>query len=192
VGTVFCAAAIRRLKNTLGLVRAFEVVQQTCSSARLRLAGADSEPDYAREVRAFTSNAGISDKVSFLGPLGAAQVQEELAQASVFALVSLQENAPMGIAEAMAAGAPVVTSDRCGMPYMVRSGETGLLVEPANTEAVSRALLKLLNDDVVRHEMGRKARQVALERFHPDRVAERTMAVYRRAIQDFQGRCPAN
>jgi glycosyltransferase involved in cell wall biosynthesis len=99
--------------------------------------------------------------VALLGKISAADVREELAKASVFALVSLEEGAPMGIAEAMAVGVPVVTSNRCGMPYMVRDGETGFLVNPENPDDVASSLSSLIKTDALRRRMGQKARVVA-------------------------------
>jgi glycosyltransferase involved in cell wall biosynthesis len=109
-----------------------------------------------------------------------------MSRAAVFTLVSLEENSPMAIEEAMAAGVPVVTSNRCGMPYMVRNGESGFLVDPNNPDDIARRLGKLLKDDELRRSMGAKGREIALDRFHPSKVAARTREVYLRAINDFQ------
>jgi glycosyltransferase involved in cell wall biosynthesis len=94
----------------------------------------------------------------------------------------------MGIAEAMAAGVPVVASDRCGMPYMVREGETGFLVNPLDAGEVADRLALLLADDARRRGMGDAARAEARRRFHPDVVARRTRDVYWRAALAPAGR----
>jgi glycosyltransferase involved in cell wall biosynthesis len=180
---VFCAALIENRKNTLGLIEAFARVVAKGVDARLRLAGSVSEPAYGRRVEQHIRDLGLQDKVDLLGSIPSAVVREELAKASVFALVSFEENSPMGIEEAMAAGVPVVTSNRCGMPYMVRDGETGFLVQPDDPEEVAERLAELLASEPRRRDLGAKARQVAQERFHPDAVASRTLDVYRHAIR---------
>ena len=180
-GTVFCAGLIERRKNTLALVEALARLRARGLPARLRLAGSAREPDYAEQVSARISAAGLDAHVDLLGPLPRAAVCDELARASVFALVSLEENAPMGIAEAMAAGVPVVASDRCGMPYMVREGETGFLVNPLDVGELAERLASLLGDDARRRAMSEAARVDARRRFHPQVVALRTRDVYRRA-----------
>jgi glycosyltransferase involved in cell wall biosynthesis len=109
-----------------------------------------------------------------------------MAHAAVFTLVSLEENSPMGIEEAMAAGMPVVTSNRCGMPYMVRDGESGFLVDPNNPDDIANRLGQLLKDDELRRSMGAKGREIALDRFHPAKVAARTLEVYMRSVRDFE------
>jgi glycosyltransferase involved in cell wall biosynthesis len=118
------------------------------------------------------------------------QVKNELAQASAFAMVSLEENAPLGIEEAMAAGVPVVASNRCGMPYLVGHGETGFLVDPFDPEDIAGRLRQLLSDRDLRESMSARSRQFALKRFHPHRVAIRTREVYREAFESKYAQCP--
>jgi glycosyltransferase involved in cell wall biosynthesis len=180
---IFCAALIESRKNTLGLVEAFGRVVAKGARARLRLAGSVSEPGYGRRVEQRIRELHLEDKVDLLGSIPSAVVRKELQAASVFALVSFEENSPMGIEEAMAAGVPVVTSNRCGMPYMVRDGETGFLVDPDDPEEVAERLAELLGSETQRHRMGARARQIAEERFHPDAVASRTREVYRLAVR---------
>ncbi|MGA2748449.1 MAG: glycosyltransferase family 4 protein [Verrucomicrobiota bacterium] len=180
-GTVFCAAAICERKNTLGLLRAYEILSRKRPGARLRWAGPVGDPACENSARRFIETQHLTDKAALLGPISSEQVRAELAQASVFALVSFEEGAPMGIAEAMAAAVPVVASNRCGMPYMVRDGETGFLVDPNDPADIAGRIEQILGDDALRARMGRRSAQTALELFHPDRVADRTYAVYRQA-----------
>lgn len=179
---VFSAAVVCRRKNTLALIDAFAQVLRTCPGARLRLAGPVTEPSYGALVDARISELRLSASVERLGSIDAGAVRRELSAASVFGLVSLEENAPLGIEEAMAAGVPVIASNRCGMPYMVRHGETGYLVDPGNVNDIARRLRQLLEDAEARRVMGEAARSIARERFHPAAVARRTRDVYLEAV----------
>jgi glycosyltransferase involved in cell wall biosynthesis len=182
VPTVFSAAVISRRKNTLGLVAAVRLLHEQGVRLHLRLAGATVEPHYRDAVDAAIAAGRLHDVVTVLGPLTTAAVRDELGAADVFALVSREENAPLSIEEAMAAGVPVVTSNRCGMPFMVQDGTTGWLVDPENPTAIADRLARVLavRDDARR--MGERGREVARERFHPARVAARTVEVYRAAV----------
>ena len=181
-GRIFCAALVEPRKNTLGLVEAFARLTSRGLDARLRLAGSVGDAPYARRVEDRIAALGLKERVDILGPVRSPRVREELAEAKVFALVSLEENSPMGIEEAMAAGVPVITSDRCGMPYMVRDAETGFLVDPRDSAEIADRLGELLANEDLRRRLGQKGREVALERYHPDAVAARTAEVYRRAV----------
>jgi glycosyltransferase involved in cell wall biosynthesis len=180
-GRIFSAAVICRRKNPQALVDAVAQLGPGIG-VKLRLAGPVGEADYGDHLRASIENRNLEQKVELLGNLSGPAVRDELAKAAVFALTSFEEGAPMGIAEAMAAGIPILTSNRCGMPYMVRHGETGFLVDPNNTRDIAKALERLLADPELRQRMGEMARIRALDGFHPDRVAARTMAVYEMAI----------
>lgn len=182
-GTVFSAAAICRRKNTLALIEAFGRLVRAGIATTLRLAGPVTEASYGERVRDRIRAHGLEDRVVVLGQISSTRVGDELTTASAFALVSLEENSPMGIEEAMAAGVPVVTSNRCGMPYMVRDGETGFLVDPNDPSEVAGRLSELLADDTRRAAMGTRARDLARDRFHPEQVAYRTRDVYRQAAR---------
>ncbi|HUU17727.1 MAG TPA: glycosyltransferase family 4 protein [Sedimentisphaerales bacterium] len=185
-GTIFSAANVTPLKNTLALVNAVVELAANGLDIELRLAGSIDNEGYVQQVRGQIREKGLEKQVTLLGRLNTERIREELSAASVFALTSLQENSPMAIEEAMAAGMPVVTSNQCGMPYMVRDGESGFLVDPNNPDDIARRLGQLLKNDDLRRSMGAKGREIALDRFHPAKVAARTREVYLRAIQDFQ------
>ncbi len=182
-GTLFCAALICPRKNTVGLVEAFGRLVADGADARLRLAGRPIDEAYQRRALARAEELGVKDRIDWLGGIPAAQVREELAAASAFVLPSFEEGSPMGIEEAMAAGVPVVTSNRCGMPYMVRHGESGYLIDPHSPREIARRLGELLRDDALRQRMGATGRRIAEDRFHPDRVARLTLDVYHEAVR---------
>ena len=173
-------------KNTLKLLEAFSFFLFAGIDAELRLAGKVRYPHYGRQLQERIDSLGLRERVVLLGEIDSRQVAEELATASIFALVSLEENSPMGIEEAMAVGVPVVTSNRCGMPYMVRDGESGFLVDPHRSSDIAWRLGQLLNDDLLRLRMGTKARQIAEDRFYPSSIAERTRGVYLQALSQQQ------
>ena len=182
-GVIFSAAVISRRKNTLNLVEGFAEMLNRGVAGELRLAGAIWEESYGERVRKRISALGLEKKVVLLGSIPMDRIREELSQASVFALVSLEENSPMGIEEAMAAGVPVLTSNRCGMPYMVRHGESGFLVDPNDPKDIAYRLENILVDDVLREAMGKRSIAIAADRFHPQVVARRTREVYLEAVR---------
>ena len=177
-GVIFSAAAICPRKNTLALVHALKELTNSGVDASLRLAGPITDAGYGERVQRTIADFNLTERVALLGQIGTTQIMRELAAASVFALLSLEENSPMGIEEAMAVGVPVLTSNRCGMPYMVRHAETGYLVDPHDVRDIARRLATLLGNPHLRQSMGARARTVAQDRFHPRNVAERTRMVY--------------
>lgn len=181
-GTIFSAAVVTPRKNPLALIEAVAQLAGEGIDIELRLAGSLQDEGYVRQVRDRIRATNLEDRVSLLGKLNSEKIRGELSAASAFALVSLEENSPMGIEEAMAAGVSVVTSNRCGMPYMVRDGESGYLVNPHAPSDIAARLRQLLTNDQLRQSMGAKGREIALDRFHPAKVAARTREVYLQAV----------
>jgi len=180
--TIFSAAAICPRKNPMALVEAIAIMKSRGCNAQLRLAGTVSNDTYGFSLHNLIKKHRLEDSVCLLGRLNSHQIQKELAGASVFSLVSLEENSPMGIEEAMAAGIPVVTSNRCGMPYMVRHSDSGFLIDPYDHGEIANRLQLLLENKPLRLEMGQHSRAIAMDRFHPYKVSKRTYDVYREII----------
>ena len=182
-GRVFFAGWISNRKNPIVLIRAFAQVVRAGVDATLHLAGEANDPAYAQQLHTAIAELGLDERVRLLGRIDHGEIRRELSEAAVFALPARQENAPMAISEALAAGVPVVSSNVCGMPFMVQDGETGFLVGPDDVDGLTGHLKRLLTDDDLRRRMGVAARSAARERWHPDSVARKTRAVYEELIR---------
>jgi glycosyltransferase involved in cell wall biosynthesis len=92
---------------------------------------------------------------------------------------------PFGIvaAEALAAGRPVVASAIGGIPEIVRDGGEGLLVEPGDAAALTRALARIVHDETLRERLACSARIMA-DRLMPEALLPRIEAAYGRAISE--------
>ena len=180
--TIFSAAVISPRKNTLRLIEACHRLLQRGQLVQLRLAGPIVDAAYGELIKAYINTHGLHQCVDLLGSLSSSEVRDELCKASIFALVSLEENSPMGIEEAMAVGLPVVSSNRCGMPYMIRHGVSGFLVDSNDPDDIANDLRRILICDQTRDELGAFGHRIALDRFHPAVVAARTTEFYRELI----------
>jgi glycogen synthase len=114
--------------------------------------------------------------------LPVAEVVELYSHAAVFVCPSIYE--PFGLInlEAMACGTPVVATRVGGIPEVVVDGETGWLVPAGDEAALARALRGALADPALARRMGEAGRRRVEAHFSWDRIAERTLAVYRDAI----------
>jgi glycosyltransferase involved in cell wall biosynthesis len=161
-GRVLFVGGVTDGKRVLDLVEAIARVRVAAPDVTLRVAGPPSEP-YAQRVAERIAELGLGDC------------------ASVFVLPSAQETSPMVIAEAMAAGVPVVATRVGGVPYLVDHGATGLLVDVGDLDALADRIAALVGDDDLRRAFGRTARSRASERYRPVEVAARVRAVYEEA-----------
>jgi glycosyltransferase involved in cell wall biosynthesis len=97
----------------------------------------------------------------------------------VFVLQSLQENFPLVLLEAMAAGCAIVTTDATGCAEVV--GDAAVRVPPGDVGALAQALRRLLSDDEQVHHLGRAARQ-RVARFAPEQIAAEYIAFFERCL----------
>ena len=181
-GRVLVLGWINERKNTLGAVLAMAHALRVANIGTLVIAGEAKLLSYKERVLREIQETGIGSHVEFLGHINQEQLANELTRTNILLLPSLQENAPMAISEAMAAGIPVVASNRCGMPYMVEDGGSGFLVDPLDTAQTGARLAELLRSPELRRKMGERGREIALFRFHPDIVARKTSDVYKETI----------
>ena len=95
----------------------------------------------------------------------------------VFALPSRSEGLPLVLPEAMAVGLPIVATEVGGVPGVVEEGETGLLV-PVDERALADALGQLAADPARAKAMGRRGREIALERYSATRMVDDYLRLY--------------
>jgi glycogen(starch) synthase len=118
-----------------------------------------------------------------LGAVPHAEVERLLERCTLLVAPCEREGFGLAAAEAMAFGRPVVAAAGGGLLELVDDGETGLLVAPRDADALRAAVVRLLEDAGLRERLGRAGRERARERLGWDAVIERTLAVYRAAMQ---------
>jgi glycosyltransferase involved in cell wall biosynthesis len=181
-GRIFCCSKIRPLKNIIGLIKAFTLIVQQSPDSSLRIAGS-ADTDYLRKCEQEIKANELTDKVQLLGNISIKDVQYELSKANCLVIPSFQENAPLTIAEAMAAGVPVVGANVGGIPEMVDNGKTGFLVDPFNTKSICEAVSKIISNESLVNSMGRHTQEVARNRFSASVVAEKTLQSYHEVLK---------
>ena len=99
-------------------------------------------------------------------------------RADVVLQKSLQEGFGLTVTEAMIKGRAVVASDVGGLRQQITNGHNGLLVDPVDLDGVRAALVRLLDDPVLRQALGDRARTGVLERYTMRRLAEDYLKVF--------------
>lgn len=121
----------------------------------------------------------ISEYIIFEGFVPYAKINRYYQQCDIVVIPSVWPE-PFGrsLIEAMACGKPVIATKAGGIPEIVEHGETGLLVEPANSGEIANALTLLLDNDEMRMEMGRRGRKVVEEKYSAEAIARKVLIVY--------------
>lgn len=155
-----------------------EVVRRTRGRARLLVVG-DS---YLRPKFEASVPPGARSAVTFLGHVPIADLPRWYATGDVFVSpASGNESFGIVLAEAMAAGRPVVCSDIAGYRSVVQPGKNGVMFPPGDVAALADALVALVEDPERRAQLAGRGRQRALEFAWP-RVTDQIEAVYRQVL----------
>ncbi len=173
-----CATRMLRIKGVEEVVAAFRLLRGRGVDARLLLAGAPDTENHAAipeaELRAWATEPGIE----WVGHV--ADVRDVWKRAHIAVLASRGgEGIPMTLMEAAACGRPMVATDVPGCREIVAQNETGLLVTPGDTEALARALERMVRDADLRHRCGQAARERVAGGLDAGTVGRATVAVYR-------------
>jgi glycosyltransferase involved in cell wall biosynthesis len=119
---------------------------------------------------------GITDVLSFPGFVPYNKVSDLFMQADMFVMSSAvhstgdRDGLPTVIMEALAHRVPVVSTDVCGIPEVIRNGETGFLVPQKNPPELARAMGEMLKDRERAIQMAEAGRQLVLHEFDPQRT----------------------
>ncbi len=135
--------------------------------------------DVAREC-------GVLERVHLLGEVD--DVIPYYRAAQVFALPSVARSEAFGIVqvEAMACGTPVVNTNLdSGVPFVSLDGTSGLTVPPADVAALRHAITLILDDPQLRTRFSNGARQRVRQHFTLDAMAQKTLLLYQRILEDF-------
>lgn len=146
-------------KGAFDLIRAFAQLPAECRDrAQLMLAG-DGE---VQGAIALVNQLGLSQQITLMGWLSAAECKQLLSTSHLFALPSYNEGLPMAVIEAMAWGLPVISTPVGGIPELISHQKTGYLVEPGDIDSLAKSMQFLIENAGVRESVGQKARERVL------------------------------
>jgi len=157
------------------LVEAIGHLKKTFPHIFLVIVGTGDD-EYERQLRTQAAHLDLTDHVLFAG----FQDQPEffIATFDVFVLPSVLEGLGIVLLEAMALGKPIVASKVGGIPEVVQSGKTGLLVKPADVEELCYGLLTLCQDPDRCRQMGEEGKSRVAQKFSVERMMEQLYGLY--------------
>ena len=174
---LLCIGRLIPIKGHLVLLRALAQARARVPSLTLDIAGRGPlEP----ALKEFARELGLEGSVRFLGFVS--PIQKAVEEAAIVVVPSLGEGFGMVALEAMERARPVIASAVGGLPEIVADGETGLVVEPGDAEALADAMATLGGDLGRAAAMGRAGRERALAEFPPERSVVRIEELYRAAL----------
>ena len=167
---------IARLETTKGihfLIEAFAKIAPQFSKLHLVIVGTGGKE---QELKEQTAKLGLSGRINFTGYQR--NVHDYLAHFQVLVIPSLHEAHPLVLMEGMSHGKPIIATAVGGIPEVIKNGENGLLVSPANSEELAMAMAHLLTDPELLTKIGKKGRETYQKEFTVERMLGETKKVY--------------
>jgi glycosyltransferase involved in cell wall biosynthesis len=171
-------AALVPHKGQRHLIEAAALVVQKVPDARFVIAG---EGELRPQLERLIAEHRLDKHVFLLG--FRPDVLSVHKAFDIFAMSSVTEGLGTSLLDAMACGKPIVATSAGGIPEVVADGETGVVVPPRDHHAMAAALVRLLNDEGLRHTMGAAGRVRVRQRFSVEEMVRGTMAVYQRVVR---------
>lgn len=172
---IACIGTLHEVKGQRFLLDACKGLSARGLQWRCHLIG--DGPDRAA-LEGHAEKLGISDRVIFHGSCERQRVRALLATMNVCVAPSVptsdgrREGIPVVLMEASACSLPLVASRLSGIPELVRDDETGLLVEPADADALESALARIATEPALRARLGAAARERLELEFNLERNVE--------------------
>jgi glycosyltransferase involved in cell wall biosynthesis len=185
-GRVGIVGELSEVKDQETFVRAAALlVRDSAASPEFLIVGADNSPSgrYHARLRKLIAELGLSSSARMLGPLNDDEMPGILSSFDLLVSASRSESFGIAMAEAMAAGVPVVATATEGALEIVEDGVTGLITPIGDPTALAAAIASLLRDEDRRLALGARAAARARERFSLERMVEETVRVYREALE---------
>ena len=146
------------------------------------------DDDAGPALRARIGELGLEGRIRLEGQMSQAELLEEYRRASAFCLPCRvldngdRDGIPNVLAEAMACGAPVVTTPISGIPEIVRDGVNGLFVSPDDPEGLAAAVLRLREDRALADRISEAAAATVHRELDGERLALTLQSLFREAI----------
>lgn len=179
---ILCAANIGSRKNQIGLINSLDALAAIKPIKLIFVGGGADDDAYYRDFKLMVSDRAWCE---YLGPLDRAELQNELQLASVGVLPSFEDNCPMVILEAAAAGLPFAASRVGGIPDLIEDRRTGLLFNPRQPESICSSVESLIVDRALADRLAATARAEAMDRFSAESVARQHLAAYSAVVANF-------
>ncbi|MBQ9991305.1 MAG: glycosyltransferase family 4 protein [Lachnospiraceae bacterium] len=192
---IFFSQADYPLKGFHYLLQSMPVVKRSFPDVTIAVAGNSLVKEetlkdriklsaYGKYLKQLIREAGMEERVTFLGKLSAEEMKEEYLKCQTFVCASSLENSPNSLGEAMCLGVPVVASGTGGIPSMLEDGKEGLLFPKGNVKALGRTLVRLWKDPSLEDELSRQGAVRAKRTHDGEKNFSRLLEIYQEICKE--------
>lgn len=175
---ILCVANVDQRKNQNAFMRALDPLISEITF-EVRFFGACGDNEYCQEFKKLVNERPWC---RYGGMIGRSELANQFEEADLLVLPTHEDNCPMVVLEAMAAGVPVIASRVGGIPDLIDGTTTGLFCVPNDPESLRSGVRRLLKDHLLAESLATSARREAMQRFDPLVIARQHLEIYREVL----------
>ena len=183
---IFASSCAYPVKGFHYLLKAFAEVVKVYPDATLAVPGKSflkidklHRTSYHKFLSNLARDAGVAEKIEFLGSLSAGEMKQQYLSANVFVLPSTIENSPNSLGEAMLLGTPCVSADVGGVTNLMTHREEGFVYQSTAPYMLAHYIQEVFARQDQAELMGRNAHAHAAKTHHPEKNLQDLLAIYR-------------
>ena len=178
VGRFSKSKGIENLINALNIIKNEKII----SDVRLVIMGVNF--GFEQKMEELVERFGLSEKIMIIKNPPREDVISAYGESEFLILPSQWELSPLVPLESFAFKKPVISTRSHGIPFTVQDDKTGILVEPENSEELSKAITKLLQDNNLRERLGMSGYEFVHEECNCISMAKNSLKLYEKALEN--------
>ena len=178
VGRFSKSKGIENLINALNIIKNEKII----SDVRLVIMGVNF--GFEQKMEELVERFGLSEKIMIIKNPPREDVISAYGESEFLILPSQWELSPLVPLESFAFKKPVISTRSHGIPFTVQDDKTGILVEPENSEELSKAIIKLLQDDNLRERLGMCGYEFVHEECNCISMAKNSLRLYEKVLKN--------
>jgi glycosyltransferase involved in cell wall biosynthesis len=160
-------------KGHLFCLEVFRMVVDRFPKVKLLIVG---DGILRQDIETRINELGLNGSVIMTGHRD--DIPEILAALDISLHTSIWEGMPVAIIEAMLTGKAIVATNVGGIPELIKDGVTGILIPPDDREGLTEAIVRLLDNKILRETIGNASRKHAIKNFSPELMIKKTADLY--------------
>ena len=182
VGRFSKSKGIENLINALNIIKNEKII----SDVRLVIMGVNF--GFEQKMEELIERFDLSEKIMIIKNPPREDVISAYGESEFLILPSQWELSPLVPLESFAFKKPVISTRSHGIPFTVQDDKTGILVEPENSEELSKAIIKLLQDDNLRERLGMCGYEFVHEECNCISMAKNSLRLYEKVLKNYDNK----
>lgn len=175
---IFCPRRLEPKNGVEFFVKAVKLLSEKEKNFWGFISGNEYVKTYSNFIKNLIKELKLENYIFFTGPIPNELIVDYYQASDIVILPSLKEAVSISGLEALSCGVPIIGTNVGGIPFIVKNGITGILVQPQNEMEIYKALIKLINNEQLRITMGINGRKFIEDNFSWNIIVNKIIGIY--------------